>query len=237
MKFTYLVIDSSAIIVPFIASFHPRIRYYRQWSMALPSLFISGLLFILWDVYFTHMGVWRFNPDYLVGINLFNLPVEEILFFLCIPYACMFSYHCLRTLWPAASLPDRVTAYISWTLVAGGLITASAYYTNKYTCATFLLLVLFILYARGKSWTGRFYICYGMMLLPFFIINGLLTGSWLAAPVVIYNIVEIIGLRLGTIPVEDVFYGLILIGSQVGLYEWWMERKSSPEFRLAPDVR
>jgi lycopene cyclase domain-containing protein len=221
-----MVIDCSAIIVPFIASFHPRIRYYRQWSMALTSLLISGLLFILWDVYFTHMGVWKFNPDYLTGMYLFNLPVEEVLFFLCIPYACMFSYHCLMTLWPGASLPQKVTDVISWTLVGGGLITASAYFNNKYTCATFTLLVVFILYARRKNWIGRFYICYGMMLLPFFIVNGILTGSWIAAPVVIYNNVEIIGLSLGTIPVEDVFYGLILIGSQVALYEWMMEVKA-----------
>lgn len=225
MKCTYLLIDISAISVPFIASFHPRIRYYRQWSMALTALLISGLLFILWDVYFTHMGVWRFNAEYVTGVNLFNLPVEEVLFFLCIPYACMFSYHCLATLWPGAALPERLTASISWLLIAGGLITASAYYTNKYTCATFVLLALFILYARNKPWIGRFYICYGMMLLPFFIINGILTGSWLEAPVVIYNSVEIIGTRLGTIPVEDVFYGLIMIGSQVALYEWMMQEK------------
>ncbi|SFW83439.1 lycopene cyclase domain-containing protein [Chitinophaga sancti] len=229
MKFTYLAIDISAIIVPLIASFHPRIRYYQQWGMAFTSLLISGLLFIIWDIYFTHAGVWGFNQDYLLGMQLFNLPVEEILFFLCIPYACMFSYHCLLTLWPHASVPRQAANYISWLLISGGLITAIAFYNNSYTCATFLLLVLFILYVRKKSWTGQFYLCYGIMLLPFVIINGILTGSWIAAPIVWYNSNEIIGLRLLTIPIEDVFYGLILIGSQVALYEGFQKNR-----RIAP---
>lgn len=232
MKFTYLAIDISAIIVPFIASFHPRIKYYQQWSMAFTSLIISGLLFILWDVYFTHAGVWGFNPDYLIGIQVFNLPVEEILFFLCIPYACMFSYHCLSTLWPQAAIPKWMADYLSWILISGGCVTAIAFYSNKYTCATFLLLVLFILFVRNKNWIGHFYLCYGIMLIPFVIINGILTGSWIEAPIVWYNDNEIIGIRLLTIPVEDVFYGLILIGSQVTLYEGF--QKNRKEAVLAP---
>jgi lycopene cyclase domain-containing protein len=224
MRYTYLIIDISAVIVPLIASFHPRIKYYRQWLTAILSMLISGIVFILWDIYFTRAGVWGFNPDYLLGNYLSGLPVEEVLFFLCIPYACMFSYHCLLTLWPCITVPATAATCISWILIAGGLITAIVFHTNRYTCATFTLLALFILYAKRKSWIGHFYLCYGIMLLPFVIINGILTGSWIAAPIVWYNNHEIIGLRLLTIPVEDVFYGLILIGSQVALYELFAAR-------------
>lgn len=224
MKYTYLAIDIGAIIVPLIASFHPRIRYYQQWGMAFIALLISGSLFILWDIYFTHIGVWGFNPDYLLGIRIFNLPLEEVLFFLCIPYACMFSYHCLQTLWPRLAVSKKVSDYLSWILTIGGVLTAIAFYGNRYTCATFILLVIFIQYVRNKSWIGHFYVCYGMMLFPFVIINGILTGSWIDAPIVWYNSDAIIGVRMLTIPVEDVFYGLIMIGSQVMLYERFSRR-------------
>jgi len=222
MKYTYLAIDISAIAVPFIATFHPRIRFYKQWPFVLTAMLLSGLAFISWDIFFTATRVWGFNPDYLCGVYFFNLPLEEVLFFVCIPYACMFSYHCLITLRPGLSISGIASAYISWGLIVGGGVASIVFLQHKYTGATFLLLTFFILYARNKSWAGRFYLCYAAMLLPFLIINGILTGSLMEAPVVWYNNNEIIGVRLLTIPVEDVFYGLILMGSQVVVYEWFM---------------
>lgn len=56
------------------------------------------LLFIPWDVWFTHLGIWGFNTGHLVGISLLGLPLEEWLFFICIPYACVYTYHCFRAL-------------------------------------------------------------------------------------------------------------------------------------------
>lgn len=222
MKYTYLAIDISAIAVPFIATFHPRIKFYRQWPVVLISMLLSGLVFMLWDIFFTTANVWGFNPDYISGVYFFSLPMEEVLFFVCIPYACMFSYHCLITLLPGVSMPGPAAKYISWGLIGVGMVASVAFFQHKYTGATFLLLAVFILYARNKSWIGQFYLCYAAMLLPFLIINGILTGSWIAAPIVWYNNNEIIGIRLLTIPVEDVFYGLILIGSQVAIYERFM---------------
>ena len=34
--------------------------------------------FIIWDSYFTKIGVWGFTPEYLTGFGLFGLPIEEI---------------------------------------------------------------------------------------------------------------------------------------------------------------
>ena len=43
------------------------------------------LLFIPWDIWFTHWSVWQFNSDYICGLKVFLLPIEEWLFFVIIP--------------------------------------------------------------------------------------------------------------------------------------------------------
>ena len=220
MKYTYLLINFFTIIVPFLFSFHPKLQFHKTWKAFFPAVFISGLLFIVWDIYFTDLGVWGFNPDYLVGIYLFNLPLEEILFFFCIPYACVFTYHCLD-LFITKSIGDQTERILTPLLILIFIITAFFQYAKIYPLVTFLLLPLLIVISRyvlKERWISKFYIIYGVLLFPFLIVNGLLTGTGLEAPVVWYNEQEIIGFRIMTIPVEDVFYGMALILLNLQIY-------------------
>ena len=78
---------------------------------------------------------------------------------------------------------------------------------------------------------GRFYFAYGVILIPFFIVNGILTGSFISSEVVWYNDAHNLGLRIGTIPVEDIFYGMLLILMNIAIFEWLQERASSYSWR------
>jgi len=71
-----------------------------------------------------------------------------------------------------------------------------------------------------------FYITYAVLLIPFSIVNGLLTGFSYPQPIVWYNNAENLGLRLVTIPVEDIFYGMLLILSITMIYEMIKDKKS-----------
>jgi lycopene cyclase domain-containing protein len=56
---------------------------------------------------------------------------------------------------------------------------------------------------------------YTISLIPMAIVNGFLT----ALPVVIYDNTQNLGIRIGSIPVEDFIYSAILLLMNIALYE------------------
>lgn len=212
MPYLYLLLDLGSISVPFLFSFHPKLQFHKEWPQFLPALLFSALIFIAWDVYFTHLGVWGFNPEYLVGISYFGLPIEEILFFICIPYACVFTYHSLLVFFEF-KWDDRIEKYFTLTLSSVLFLMGLSYFGNAYTSSTFISLSLFLLllkYILKFPNLSKVYSVYFFLLLPFAIVNGVLTGTGLDTPIVWYNDSENLGIRLGTIPIEDMFYGFEL---------------------------
>jgi len=104
------------------------------------------------------------------------------------------------------------------------LFVGVVYYDRLYTVVTFISLALLLVYFsffRRTSWLGKLMKIYLFLLIPFFIVNGILTGTGLEAPIVWYNNQENLGVRLLTIPIEDTFYGFELIVLNVFFYEKW----------------
>lgn len=213
MKYTYLLIDILSFLVPFLFSFHPKLKFYRHWNTLFPAILITGVLFVPFDIYFTKLKVWGFNPAYVSGYYFSNLPVEELLFFLCIPYSCLFTYHCLSPLFDK-TIPARIVNSCTAAMIGCALLMVVMFHHDGYTVFTFALTAILLFAAQfvmKVKWLTKFYYTYGILLLPFLIVNGLLTGTGLAAPIVWYSNTENMNFRILTIPVEDVFYGMALI--------------------------
>ena len=212
MKGLYGLIDFLALAVPLAFSFHPRIKFYHWWKAWMRAIFLVALLFLAFDALFTGLGVWSFNPRYLCGLQVINLPIEEILFFFCIPYSCLFTYYCLDKFFdlswnPAAE--NAVCLVVSVALLVTGLI----YRQRLYTSSTFIstaVICLLIKFAGRAHWFGKSITVFGVLLVPFFLVNGVLTGTGLAEPIVRYNNLQNLGIRVLTIPIEDFFYGFEL---------------------------
>lgn len=188
------------------------------------SILVPAIIFILWDEFFTRLGVWGFNPRYISGIYMGSLPLEEILFFICIPYACLFTYEALKFLIQIDFLAG-FQKEISIALIAASLLLGIIHYDKWYTSSTFLGLGLFIAALQLlKVRLSRYYVAYLFILAPFFIVNGILTGSWIDEPVVWYNNEESLNLRIGSIPIEDVFYGMLLIFMNLSIFQWIQKR-------------
>ena len=186
-----------------------------------PAILLPAIPFLIWDEYFTRLGIWGFNPDYLTGIYIGTLPLEEVLFFVCIPYACLFTYFALNHL-ISRDLLWQSHEIISSILTVALFGTGVYFIENAYTTTTFILLACFLAYLVLKKrarFVGRFYFSFAVILNPYFIVNGILTGSFIDGEVVWYDNNENLGIRLGTIPLEDVFYGMLLLLMNVTLYE------------------
>ncbi|GHA42332.1 hypothetical protein GCM10007103_24560 [Salinimicrobium marinum] len=227
MIFTYLLINFFTIIIPFIFSFHPKLNFHKTWFAFFPAVIISGVIFILWDMYFTSRGIWGFNSQYLLGVEIGNLPLEEILFFFCIPYACVFTYHCLDIFF-RNFLTGNAEKYVTLLFIILLLVFGFIYYDKPYTVTTFISFAAMLAFAKWVlkvNWLGKFYMIYAVLLIPFFIVNGVLTGTGLDEPVVWYNENEFMGYRIGTIPVEDTFYGMELILLNLLIYKYILNRR------------
>lgn len=228
MRYTYLLINIFSIILPLAFTFDKRIGYYKKLPALFAGIFISGLLFILWDIYFTAIGVWGFNPVYLTGITIANLPLEEWLFFLCIPYASIFIYESSKYFWKKTPI-DGKGSTIAKGLGAILIILGGIFFERAYTATTFILCGFTLSYLgwiRSPKFLGRFFFAYAIILIPFFIVNGILTGTGIEDEVVWYNNSENMGVRMGTIPIEDTFYGLLMLLIAVVAMEYIEEKRA-----------
>ncbi len=224
-KFTYLLVDTMCILFPFVCSFHSKIKFYRQWKNIAVPILVSSLFFLVWDILFTRAGVWSFNSRYTIGIYIFRLPLEEYLFFLCIPYACVFTYYCINLIFNL-SYYNRAANVVTLILIVFLVTIALFHLRQLYTSITFIFLASFLLFIllRKNIIFPAFYLTFSIILIPFFISNGILTGTGLSEPVVLYNNNYNSGIRLLTIPFEDTFYGMLLILMNVTGFEYMVAR-------------
>ena len=69
------------------------------------------------------------------------------------------------------------------------------------------------------------YRTYLVSLLPFIIVNGILTGSLTKEPIVIYNDYHNTTVRILTIPIEDFVYCFLMLGLTIWIYELLKHKK------------
>lgn len=217
----YFIILGGTFLLPFVLSFDGKVAFYRKWKYFFPAALLAATIFIPWDINFTCRGVWGFSPGFLNGTTLFALPVEEWVFFLVIPYASVFTYEVTGT-YMHGLIQIRTARQISKVLLGAALIAVLVFRQEAYPFWTFsfmaVLLILHLQVLKMDS-LGWFYTAYLLVLMPFMIVNGMLTGTAMPGEVVWYNNSETMGIRILTIPLEDFFYGFNLMLLNVTLYE------------------
>lgn len=208
-KYTYSIILFFTVIICFIASFDRRIKFNHHFSSFLKAAILVAIPFIAWDVYFTSLGVWWFNTNYTIGIAFFGLPIEEILFFIFIPFSCVFTYYTINKYykWEFLDAFNNLLVFVSIIVLSVvGLLHTDKIYTLITAIVTILTLIYLHFIAKA-SWLTKASLVFTILMLGFFPVNGVLTGSFLESPVVNYNPKYFMGIRIFTIPLEDAVYG------------------------------
>ena len=223
--YTYLLVNLACISIPLIASFYPKHAFYKKWFAFIKASLIVAVIFLIWDYWFTKIGVWGFNEYYLTGVYFLNLPLEEVLFFICIPFCCVFTYFAFQYIFKKNPL-EKSHSVITYVLILGLFFVAILNYKKLYTSITFFSTSAYLSYLVYKKINLSYYYLSYFCILPFFFLsNGILTGSFLVdAPIVLYNDTENLGIRLFNIPIEDTIYGLLLIFMNIQLFDYFKSK-------------
>lgn len=221
MNKLYLAINILSVVIPFALSFDKKVNFKQYWPFLSAGIVFALFIFIPWDIGFTKIGVWGFNPEYISGIYFFNLPIEEWMFFITIPYSSIFTYEVIRAYFPHIRFPNKLRYGIIGLAIVLFVIALlkPGFYTSINFIGLSLLLMSYQTVAKNDFW-GYFLLTYLVILLPFTAVNGVLTGSFIENEIVWYNNEQNLGIRLFTIPVEDIFYGMFLILTVLVPYEF-----------------
>ncbi len=221
----YLYLNLFTFSLPFVLSFDKKVAFFKSWKHLFPAIGLMAVVFIGWDALFNHYNVWSFNDEYLIGFRVLGLPIEEWMFFIVVPYACVFIYACLQAylkIDPLQKIHRPFLLALSFVL----LVVAAWNYDRIYTSITFFATAILVLYnlRQRRPWLSIFLLSYFITLIPFLIVNGILTGSYIEGQVVWYNPAQILNLRVFTIPIEDSIYNLMMLLMTVQLYEGFKAR-------------
>ena len=94
----YMLVLILSGTIPFILSFWPALGFYRNLRALIASIGLVLVIFGLWDVLATYRGHWCFNPAGVWNARIVNLPLEELLFFIVIPFCCIFTWEAINYL-------------------------------------------------------------------------------------------------------------------------------------------
>jgi lycopene cyclase domain-containing protein len=138
----------------------------------------------------------------------------------------VFTHYALLLYFPNLKLNKTSTKWISNGLMALLFVLAVINYDKWYTVINFSLAIplTLLVYKYNTKLLQHFFLTFLVMLIPFFIVNGILTGSFIENQVVWYNNAENLGIRMGTIPVEDSIYAYTMILCNLFLTELFVKK-------------
>ncbi len=216
----YFLLLLASLSIPLLSTLF-YIDLIKKWRYFIFSSSVMAVVFLVWDAIFTHFGIWGFNEEYCLGIYFLDMPLEEWLFFFVIPYCSLYLHYALFELLPDLKLSKGTTFWITIPICLICLVLILTNLSRGYTLVNFSILIILIAYGLRFQLTTlqQFLVSYVLILIPFFIVNGVLTGMVTDSPVVWYNETEFMGFRVLSIPMEDFGYAFSMLFGNLLIFE------------------
>ena len=80
--------------IPLVPAF--RLDVLRQPRRLALTVLLAGTPFLLWDLWATHVGHWRFDPAQTLPWRVAGIPLEEVAFFVVIPVVAVLTLEAVR---------------------------------------------------------------------------------------------------------------------------------------------
>lgn len=217
MRYEYLIFNLIVLSGPLFFGLLKPFYFVHKWIYALISIVIVGIPYIIWDSIVTGAH-WMFNENYIIGLNFLNLPVEEWLFFITVPFACLFSWEMIiqRSENYKIEKMKRVRQALYFLPIPGFYL----FFTGlEYTGLVFAFLTIAIVIDQileTDLFLRKQFYFYVLMIIGFTLVfNGFLTWR----PVVLYGESYQVGFRVFTVPIEDFGYGISMLYLNTIVYE------------------
>lgn len=225
MNTTYLLLDLGLLLIALILIYLSKSGTGTNQKYIALAVLINVFAFSIPTEFLTQLKVIVFNPPYLTGFILWQLPVEELMALIFLPLMGLGVY-----LWLNARYPDQ--KYQPYSLAFSnlmlGICIAMLYfgYQKFYTLFTFgilLVLLLLIEYLNKLRFMYRFYRAFLVSLIPFYVFYNLLSGL----SVIQFEREATLDFYLLGIPFETPFYYMGMLLLSVYLYELFKSRAKS----------
>jgi lycopene cyclase domain-containing protein len=96
-RFQYLLLMAACLLLTLPLELVYRAGVWRRPVRLVQVLAVPVAVFAVWDVLAIRAGIWGFSPRYTTGWELpFDLPVEEVAFFVTIPVCALLAYEAVR---------------------------------------------------------------------------------------------------------------------------------------------
>jgi len=225
MNYTYLFVDLGLLLLPVLLFSNKRLNFANQSKFIILAILINVFAFSVPTEFLTQLKVIVYNPPYLSGMTLWQLPVEELLLSMVLPLCGLAIYLFLNMRFPGNG-PEKYSLALSNLLL--GICIAMLYFGHQklYTVFTFSILIVFLAYIEYVNkirFMYRFYRAYLVSLIPFYIAYSVLT----TAPAIQYTEEETLNFNLAHIPFESHFYFMAMLLLSIYLFELFKSRARS----------
>lgn len=93
-------------------------RVWRRPRALLLALLPVVVVFVAWDLWGIARGTWDYSPEFITGVHLGPMPLEELVFFVVVPICGLLTYEAVgRCLdWARGGTPPWRTDPAVWHL-------------------------------------------------------------------------------------------------------------------------